>query len=167
SWHLLVLSAKTRSALDEATRNLAAHLDQHPALDLGDVAYTLQRGRRPFRHRRAVVCRDLEDARRTLEGGAPARRFERTIEGAAQGVAFLFPGQGAQHPNMGRDLYRTEKVFRVEVDRGAELLRRDLGFDLREVLYPSEGDEADAGRRLDETAAAQPALFVVEHALAR
>jgi len=38
-WQLLVLSAKTDSALETATRNLAEHLTQHPDLNLADVAH--------------------------------------------------------------------------------------------------------------------------------
>src|SRR5262249_1395215 len=43
-WQLLLLSAKTDSALQRATDNLVAHLKQHPDINLADVAYTLQVG---------------------------------------------------------------------------------------------------------------------------
>ena len=45
SHQLLVVSAKTGSALEKATQNLAAQLKQHPGISLPDVAYTLQVGR--------------------------------------------------------------------------------------------------------------------------
>jgi acyl transferase domain-containing protein len=64
---LLVLSAKTSSALESATANLAAHLKQHPDLNLADVAYTLQVGRRAFNHRRMLVCETIDDAVKALE----------------------------------------------------------------------------------------------------
>ena len=51
SWQLLLLSAKTRAALDRATANLANYLQQYPDANLADVAYTLQVGRRGFEHR--------------------------------------------------------------------------------------------------------------------
>src|SRR5437868_5905656 len=60
-WQLLTLAAKTSSALEAATSNLAAHLRQHPEDRLADVAYTLQVGRRAFNHRRVLVCKDRED----------------------------------------------------------------------------------------------------------
>ena len=66
---LLVLSAKTETALDAAAKNLARHLRDHPEQALADVAYTLQLGRKAFAHRRAVMCRDREDAIRALETG--------------------------------------------------------------------------------------------------
>src|SRR5262249_13094512 len=78
-------------------------------------------------------------------------------------LAFLFPGQGAQYAGMGRDLYREEAVFRAEVDSCAEILLRHTRIDIREALYGSEASD----ERLRETQLAQPALFVIEYALAR
>ena len=166
-FQVLVLSAKTRAALDQASRNLALHLERHPELDLADTAYTLQVGRRAFRHRRVVVCRDVPGARRALEAHEPGRPLDHHVDRTGRGVTFLFPGQGTQHTNMALGLYRTEEIFRTEIDSGAESLRRELGFDLREALYPAAGNEPEAGVRLDETGMAQPALFLVEYALAR
>jgi len=45
-WQLLMLSAKTESALNQATANLAEYFHKHPEATLADVAYTLQVGRR-------------------------------------------------------------------------------------------------------------------------
>jgi acyl transferase domain-containing protein len=78
----------------------------------------------------------------------------------------MFPGQGSQYTGMGRDLYRFEPVFREQVDLCSELLRPQLKIDLREVLYPGEQNAAEANRML-ETCIAQPALFVVEYAIAK
>jgi phthiocerol/phenolphthiocerol synthesis type-I polyketide synthase E len=102
-------------------------------------------------------------------------------------VAFLFPGLGNQYVGMGAALYRSEPVFRAAVDHCARLLEPDLGLDLRELLFPPEAPGGDAapparldlrrmlGRdvadpstaetRLQRTRYAQPAVFVVEHAL--
>src|SRR5262249_30662599 len=49
---LLMVSAKTEAAVEAATENLAAYLEREPDLNLSDVCYTLQRGRRPFAYRR-------------------------------------------------------------------------------------------------------------------
>ncbi|HKC10858.1 MAG TPA: beta-ketoacyl synthase N-terminal-like domain-containing protein, partial [Vicinamibacteria bacterium] len=164
---LLVLSAKTPAALERATSDLSAYLGQSPGLELADVAYTLQAGRRAFKHRRVALSRDLKDATRVLDGQEPGRLLTQVAERTGCGVAFLFPGQGSQHADMGRGLYETEDVFRTQIDRCAEHLRGELGFDIREVLYPGPGKEAEASGRVGETAVTQPALFVVEYALAR
>ena len=155
-WQLLLLSARTATALETATDRLASHLRLHPGTNLADAAHTLRAGRRTFAHRRAMVCSN--------ETRAPRRTATRAAapEGETP-VAFLFPGQGAQRPGMAGDLYRSEPAFRREIDRCADLLRPGLGIDLRAALVDGGG----AGDEMDRTALAQPALFVVEYALAR
>ncbi len=167
-WQLLLLSAKSAAALDAATARLAGHLERHPELDLADVAHTLRVGRRTFTHRRAIVCRDRAEAVAALRGLDPA---EVLTHAAARGsraggrpVAFLFPGQGAQHPGMGAELYREEPVYREALDRCCALFASELGFDLRELLH---GDGPAAAERLLRTEVTQPALFAVEWALAQ
>ena len=68
-WNLLVWSAKTESAVEKMGTNLAEHLKGRPGDSMSDVAYTLQVGRRLFPHRRALVCRDAQDAISILEAG--------------------------------------------------------------------------------------------------
>ncbi len=169
-WQLLPLSARTPEALAAAGARLAEHLQS--AIDLGDAAYTLAVGRRAFGVRQALVARDPTDAAACLTAGDPVRLL--TASEPAEGwpesgrpVVFVFPGQGAQHVGMGRDLYASEPVFQEEIDRAATLLAPRLGLDLRHVLYPAAGAEAEAARQLARTAIAQPALLAVEVALAR
>jgi acyl transferase domain-containing protein len=158
--HLLVVSARSEAALGEASARLAAHLEAHPGIDLSAVAATLQLGRHAFRYRRGVVCATAPDAVLALGRREPAARSAEP----PPPVVFFFPGQGAQHPGMGRGLYAREPVFREVVDTCAEGLRAALGLDLRDVVF-GEGEET--ARRLQETALAQPALFTIEAATAR
>lgn len=160
---LLLLSAKTPTALEQATHNLADHLTRHPDLPLADVAYTLQVGRSIFEHRRMVVCEDLKDTAQTLKTLDPQRVISQQQDRSDRPVAFLFPGQGAQYVQMGRGLYESELCFRRWIDDCCEKLIPLLGLDLRTLLYlePS-AEEADI---LQKTALTQPALFVVEYAL--
>ncbi|HEX6899308.1 MAG TPA: SDR family NAD(P)-dependent oxidoreductase [Thermoanaerobaculia bacterium] len=162
-WQLLALSANTAKALDTLRSDLAAHLRRNPELPLADAAFTLQVGRRPGKHRGFLACRDLAGAVEGLEGGRLQAGLQE-LRGRA--VVFLFPGQGAQYPGMGRELYETEPAFRENVDRCCEVLKPLLGLDLREVLFPSPEEMEEAGRRLEQTALSQPALFVIEHSLA-
>jgi amino acid adenylation domain-containing protein len=164
-WRLLMLSAKTSGALEKATQNLAEKLKGDDALDLADVSYTTQIGRQVFTHRRVALCTDSADAVSVLESQEPTRLLNGSGDGAPQPVAFLFPGQGTQYVNMARELYESEPVFASEVEACAELLKPEL--DLRALLFPSEAQAEEAARQLERTAFAQPALFVVEYALAR
>ena len=164
--HLLLLSARSDAALEVATQNLARHIKEH-VVDLAEVAYTLQTGRRPFAHRRMLVCRDAAEAVQVLESGERTRLIGRASDSAEPAVAFLFPGQGAQYVGMGLELYRHEPAFRKVVDRCSEILAPLLGFDLRATLYPGQAHASSSAHRFNDTLVAQPALFVVEYALAQ
>ncbi|GAA3446651.1 SDR family NAD(P)-dependent oxidoreductase [Planomonospora venezuelensis] len=128
------------------------------------MAFTLRTGRKEMKHRAVVVATDTGDAVRAL---ADPRRLVKGQAGAEPRVAWLFSGQGAQYAGMGAGLYRTEAVFREAVDECAELLRAELGLDLRDLLFPGDDGREAADERLRQTALTQPALFTVEYALAR
>jgi len=170
AWQLLVLSAKTESALETATRQLVEHLKQHPDLNLADVAYTYQVGRQAFTHRRMLVCQTLEGAVTTLEGQRQSgEEFKaltaRVDQKKTPSVVFMFSGQGSQYVNMGLELYQTESIFREQVDYCAQYLKPHLNLDLRTVLYPNSGQNEN--QPINQTALSQPALFVIEYALAQ
>lgn len=160
---ILPLSARSAAALERAKHNLAQHLQAHPGLPLADVAATLQTGRRAFAHRAVIVADSLEQAQSKLGKGA----IEAQAPQAAPPIVFMFPGQGAQYPGMGSALYRTEPVYRQWIDQGAETLAPHLGLDIRTLLLsePPEGD--DTPHPIRSTIYAQPALFLVEYALAQ
>jgi len=156
STRVLRLSARSEAALASATERLAGHLGRHPEQPLGDVAHTLRTGRVAFGHRAAVVASGPADAI-----GALPLAHRGVVLSDAPTVAFLFPGQGAQHPGMLHALYRTEPVVRDVVDRCSVRLLPRLGVDLRTVMF---GDDPVP---LARTALTQPALFVAEYALAQ
>ena len=165
-WHTLVLSAKTEAALEAATRNLAAHLSEHPDADLADVAYTLQVGRRPFEFRRFLVSRGTRDAADVLESGNRERLFTFRAQPGFRPLVFMFPGQASQHAGMASELYAAEESFRRHADLCADILRPHLDFDLMRVFCAPGGAGASA-EEINQTRVTQPALFVVEYALAR
>jgi acyl transferase domain-containing protein/acyl carrier protein len=164
---LLLISAKTASALETATANLVTHLQHHPDLNITDVAHTLGIGRQTFEYRRMVVGDSLNDVVKTLSSLDSQRVFSDYRAGCNRSVVFMFTGQGSQYVNMGRELYETETVFRQQVDECCLLLKQHLGMDLRELLYPSIQPNQIQQEKLTQTAIAQPALFVIEYALAK
>jgi amino acid adenylation domain-containing protein len=163
---LLVLSARTSSALNAARKNLAAHLKGRPTAELAGVAYTLQTGRRAFEHRLAVAARDVAGAVAKLDDPAGAGVYTGSMLKGRSRVVFMFPGQGSQYPDMGRDLYEREPEFRTHIEHCARILKPIMGEDLLELLYPAV-NSAEAKQRLMATIAAQPAIFSVEYALAK
>ncbi|MBN3951416.1 MAG: SDR family NAD(P)-dependent oxidoreductase [Nostoc sp. NMS7] len=166
-WQLLLLSAKTSTALETTTANLAAYFQQHPDIILPDVAYTLQVGRRAFDQRQMIVCRDLDDAVKALTTLDPEKVFTHYQKPNHRPVIFMFSGQGAQYVDMGRELYEVEPTFRKYVDICAEILQPLLNLDIRQILFPKAQEIEVATQQLQQTAITQPALFVIEYALAQ
>jgi acyl transferase domain-containing protein/acyl carrier protein len=164
---LLVLSARSNSALDTLTVNLAEHLRQHPDINLADVAYTLQVGRRVFNHRRVLLCRDLKDATKVLSTIDPKRVLTQFQESKNRPVVFMFPELRKQYVNMGLELYQSEPTFRKQVDPCSEILEPYLKFDLRHIMYPSKEKTEEALQQFGQVAITQLALFVIEYALAK
>jgi acyl transferase domain-containing protein/acyl carrier protein len=166
-WQLLTISAKTSAALENATANLAQFFQQHSDCDLADAAYTLQVGRKAFNYRRMLVCGNLEDAAKAIKMLDPQRVFTDGGEKSKKPIIFMFPGQGIQYANMCLELYEQEPVFREHIDLCSELLKPYLQTDLRMVLYPGDSGNEVAARELNQTRITQPALFVIEYALAQ
>ncbi|MDQ1353898.1 MAG: phthiocerol/phenolphthiocerol synthesis type-I polyketide synthase [Acidobacteriota bacterium] len=162
---LVFLSAKTNTALDKLTENLAAYLKDNADLNLADSAYSLGVGRRDFNYRRAVLCRlnDAADTAAVLEKLTPGRVFNSVCTMTGRPVVFMFSGQGAQYVNMAAELYKEEPVFRGEMDRCFEILAPILGYDIKEILFPA----SDPGRDINQTEFTQPLLFIIEYSLAR
>lgn len=207
---LLLLSARSSQALHLMGRDLAGHLQRTGGLLLDDVAHTLCEGRTRFEHRVVALVQRMKNNGAKAPSVDQKQRFETSwhdpdvlqaadiLQQQPSGlffsgrvlsehptVAFLFPGQGAQHINMARTLYEHEPVFRDVVDQCCEGLKPHLGQDLRRLLYPPQDlhhddphldgvshdgaghDGSLAGEALAQTAITQPALFVVSYAMAR
>ncbi|WP_414686774.1 type I polyketide synthase [Mycobacterium sp.] len=164
---VLLLSARTAEALEDSRSALAAELSGPDELNLSDVAFTLA-GRRKENNRMAAVVNDQQHAANVLKASEHDNVFvgesvtvEPSAEMTSERVAFLFPGQGAQHIGMARGLYESEPVFAQHFDRCAAAFDEELGIDLRAEVFDG------AGRNLERTDRAQPALFAVEYSLAK
>ena len=156
--HLIGLSARNQQALDAVKGNLAAYLKSNPSTPIGDVAFTLNVGRRRDEVRDCVTAADCEELVRALETPPGARRAGRN---ARPKIAALFSGQGAEYHGMARRLYETEPVFRNSLDDMAAASTRLLGATIPDILYRSES----AGDGIADIRIAQPAVFAIEIAL--
>lgn len=188
---LLILSAKTPTALDRASQNLAEFLAASNPPPLADTAFTLQTGRQCLEYRRFVVCHDAKGAVAGLQlNQATTPASGRTRTSSVPQVVFLLPGVGDHYVGMGQGLYEHFEVFRREVDRCSRILEPLIGTDVRALLFPRRPGRNDPARprgvdlkrmlgkspgetrdpeaqALDQTIHCQPALFTVEYALAR
>ena len=162
---LLVLAARSPSALEQMRVRLADHLAANPDVPLADIAFTLQRGRRHFPHRVAVACRDHADAQALLSGPLSPRVSQGEAPADAAIRRLHVPGTGSAIRRDGaRALPGACRRSAAELDRCAEILSAE-NIDLIDALYGP--DDPSRAERLARTGAAQPAIFSVSYALAR
>jgi acyl transferase domain-containing protein/acyl carrier protein len=188
-FRLILLSANTQSVLDKMKENLLEYLKKNPGIRLADAAYTLQIGRKTFKHRQMTVVSTINEAVDALSPGTgKMQTFFTPDENRA--AVFMFPGLGSQYVNMGLELYEKELVFRETMDQCFEILKSLLGYNIKRILYPhpdcrgespcppkTDFDGApgpDNSRRaaqqtnpLSQIEIAQVVIFIVEYALAR
>ncbi|UCH95536.1 MAG: amino acid adenylation domain-containing protein [Candidatus Aminicenantes bacterium] len=171
-YQLILLSAATENGLQRMTHNLATYLKKNPGIPLGDVAYTLQVGRKPLQYRRMTKGLTVEEVVEALSSPDSGNLLTSRARNENH-LVFMFPGQGAQYVNMGWELYQREPVFRQEMDRCFEILKPLMGYDSKEILYPHpdcSGGSPGQGHHSDhitQTEIAQPLIFVIEYALAK
>jgi acyl transferase domain-containing protein/acyl carrier protein len=162
--HAVMLSARTLAALREQARRWDERLVQPDPPALADLAFTANTGRSHFAARAGLVAGSLEQLRGLLRALAAGRSFPRVLQPAEDedtpGVVFLFSGQGSQRVGMGRQLYRSQPLFRRVLDQCDAILRPLLRISLCDLLLSDGADD-----RLTQTRYAQPALFALECAL--
>jgi amino acid adenylation domain-containing protein len=158
---VLALSARDGAALARRGARLADALAGFADADLADVAWTLATGRRAFATRAAIVAGGIDEARAALRALPQQQAIARPK------TVFLFPGQGAQHADMARELLASEPVFAAAFERCCALIEPLLGRDLRALILPDAGARESANVLLAQTCHAQPALFAIEYALAQ
>ncbi len=164
---LIVLSAKSRKVLDAASRRLGDFLLSSPDTPLADVAFTLLNGRQHFEHRRVVAVANRADAIVVLSAADGKRMQTHSVIDGAPSAVFLFPGGGAQHPGMARDLYRGEAAFRAAIDEGLSYLPADVAAETRRITIGAEPGDPDSAKALLLPSLQLPAILIVEVALAR
>jgi malonyl CoA-acyl carrier protein transacylase len=170
--HLLTLTAKSESALQQMAQQYGEFLAANPNCSLADICFTANTRRSQFEHRLGVVADSVGRMRQQLQAFATHAATAESSQGKVQKgkrpqIAFLFTGQGSQAVNMGRDLCETQPIFRQTLDRCDQILRAYLEKPLLEILYPAADEVDDSESLLHETAYTQPALFALEYALAQ
>ena len=164
--HLILSSAKTESALGETVLNIKKHFKDNPDINIADYSYTLQTGRKTFKYRSMFVCENVNDAVLILE--TPDRRLLKTNRSELNNpeIVFMFPGQGTHYVNMGQNLYDHEHIFKQTVTKCAEILEPIIGIDIRNIIYPKIKTQ-ETSAELCKTCYNQPALFIMQYALAK
>lgn len=187
TWQVLILADDDECKLKQRILELTRYVRTFPESSLADIAYLLQFVTREGACRNAIVCKTHDEAVAKLDQATNNRQTFSTTK-SFSGCVFMFPGVGEHYPNMARALYNGEPTFRQHMDECNRLLTEEFDFDLIEFLYSGDNPEEnsvgsrsiDLAAMLDDshnsdvevdemnhTAAIQPAVFVVEYALAQ
>ncbi len=167
------VSARTPAALCAQADRLHQHLVDNPDLDLTDVAYSLGSTRAHHPYRAVITAsagsadprEDQLDALAALRTGRPHPRLTQHhyLTHLRGKTVFVLPGQGAQYPGMGLDLYRKHPSFAHTLDSICEALDAHLEVSLREIMFAEPGSAV--GELIHQTSYAQPALFAMGAAM--
>lgn len=163
---LICWSAHRAESMTGYARKLHDFLVAESSADLGEVAYTINTTRQDLPLRNFVVAKNKEDLIAQLAQADTIAGAGYTVKDKNNNIVFLFPGQGNQYPNMGRDLYDQEEVYRNAVDECADILEPVMKEDIRDVIFVDNADEL-AADKLKDTRYAQPAIFTTSYALAK
>lgn len=165
--HILSLSARSLTALDQMKSQLMHWLEINPTASIADVCYTLSIGRKKFNYSWSAIVSNNQEAIAALKEptstSAAAFTNRRNVP-----VAFAFPGQGSQHTDMGYQLYQNEPIFAEAFDQCTALLLPHLGFSLKDALFSTYRSTSSFPLPdVNETIVAQPGIFAVSYATAR
>ncbi|MEO9892789.1 amino acid adenylation domain-containing protein [Aurantibacter sp.] len=163
---ILPWSAKTDKSLTDYGEKLGNYLTTNNTQQLADISFSLNMTRDDFNHRKFILAKSNKEAAEFLLQNDKTSKETNKLKEVPNEIAFLFPGQGAQYLQMGKALYQNENIFKKAVDSCAELLLKNLEIDIREVIFPKENSQ-ETTNRLKDTRLTQPALFVIEYALAQ
>lgn len=165
-YQLLMLSGKTHQALNRNINKFTKFLKNNTQKDLADIAYTLQTGRESFAYRKAVVCKDIEKAIALFssENTIDENKTTGVSSNSTPKIAFMFSGQGSQYQNMCLELYQNEAAFKTIVDECLIFIKEKYGKDLWSILFSDQ--QAKDNSDINKTENTQPALFIIEYALA-
>ena len=140
---VLPLSAALESVCSTADRYRRSIAASRQTWRVADVAWTAAKyrvhdPRRTFRA--AVIAADHEQMQAGLADIAAGRSsgsstmVGKTVGSSAR-VAFVFTGQGAQHPEMCRGLFKSNGTFRKAMEKCDALLSEHMALPLLATLY--------------------------------
>lgn len=156
---IFTLSGHTPEALVAQRAKLLAFLQQEESIDIARLCHSLATGRSALTYRMAFPVQTGEELMAQLKSPMDAGK---PVGTKANKIVFLFTGQGSHYSGMGRVLYQDHPVFKEHVDHCCELLAEYLPESLLPVMFHPE-----KAFLLEQTQYMQPALFVLQYALAK
>ncbi|KAI0593381.1 hypothetical protein F4775DRAFT_607795 [Biscogniauxia sp. FL1348] len=154
---LLVFSANHPQSLKTMIESYQTYLEKNPD-SLADVAYTLANRREHLPHRSFVVSTP------DLPGSAAAPTAPPKA-GQKPNLVMVFTGQGAQWPQMGRELVRTNPIFKETIQALDKHLKATLGENAPSWSIEKELAKPARTSKVNEAEFSQPLCTAIQIAL--
>ncbi|MCR9192978.1 MAG: amino acid adenylation domain-containing protein [Gammaproteobacteria bacterium] len=152
---LAILSAKNQQALKEKIESLERLT--RSSIDFSHFIYTLHNGREDFSWRTFGIGKNLTEVKANLKKAT----FKICDKNTSHNTIFMFPGQGTQYYGMARELSKNCSIFSEIIRKGFLHAKNYIDCDLSEIINNPNDP------RLYQTQFTQPALFIIEYALAK
>jgi len=155
---LIPLSAKKNEAVIAQTDQLIDFIQNNDKISLIDLSYSLSARRAEYQFRKCVFGNSTSKILDQLKSG------KEPVSSLKPGkIVFMFTGQGAQYLEMARGLYDNFSFFADIMDRCSTILSDLAGFDIRDIIWSNKF----SSQLINSTQYTQPALFIIEFALAK
>lgn len=164
-YQLITFSAKTRTALKNYEKTLRIFLEKNEDVKIPSLAYTLNTGRKDFRYRNYIVCKNKEEAINQLIqlDLAPEKEIGNNRK---RKIVFMFSGQGSQYFLMAKQVYLDNSFFKSIIDEGFKIVTKLTGIDYSLILGYTDSETVNK-ELINNTFYTQPLLFLVEYAFAK
>jgi amino acid adenylation domain-containing protein len=162
---LISWSAKTATSASKWADRLYYYLQDNEGVDIADLAYNLHTTRTDFKERNFILAANKADLLEKLTKFKRDPSNSKTLKEKPSEIVFMFPGQGAQYGNMGRELYQQEPVFADAVNECVALLKGTGHENILDIIYADAS--AEATEKLKNTFYTQPAIFITSYAMAK
>ena len=158
----MFLSAHNKNSFETYCKDLKNFIETQPDINLNQLAHTSRVARKAMKYKGVFPFMNREDLLKSLEKSSPVKQ----ITTDNKELVFMFPGQGNQFINMGRELYQTVPDFKECVDHCSTILKSIINIDIRSIIFPSEEDMEKSKKQIDDTYITQPAIFMISYAMA-
>lgn len=157
----ILVSAKSMSSLERNIKHLVDYIEQNPNVSLSSLSYTTTARRMHHNYRVAVSVSSLEETKRALLARLEGGKFT-PISSSPPKVAFIFTGQGAFYPSLGKQLYQDSSQFRTDITYLDNLIQ---SLSLPSILPIIKGNVDDAA--ISSSLTVQLTLVSIQIALAK
>lgn len=138
--HTIAVSAKSISSLERNIKQLISYVEDNPNVSLPSLSYTTTARRMHHNYRVAVSVSNLKEMKDALVARIGEGKFT-PISSKAPKVAFIFTGQGAFYPRLGRQLFENSSQFQTDIKYLDSLVKN---LSLPSILPAIEGRSNDA-----------------------